>query len=229
LIYQKGSISIHEVDGSEHKLFAQNLSLFAKLFLDTKSVFYDVTTFIYYTLLYQDTPEAAPRVVGFFSKEKLSWDSNNLACICIFPPWQKKGFGQVLMAASYELSKWDKRLGGPEKPLSEMGRRAYMSYWSATIARFISGEVKANTELTVDEMSQATYILPEDLICAMKEMQVLETRGKDGKPVINKAAVARWMTKNKADMLYPIDSTAFIERPPPSHAGEEMDVDQEEE
>jgi GNAT superfamily N-acetyltransferase len=99
------------------QLYTQNLSLFAKLFLDTKSVFYDVTTFLYYLLLYRDPaiPNCKPQVVGFFSKEKLSWDNNNLACILVFPPWQKKGFGQVLMGVSYELGRREGRLGGPEK------------------------------------------------------------------------------------------------------------------
>lgn len=118
------------------QLYAQNLSLFAKLFLDTKSVFYDVTTFLYYVLVAND-PEPAilstpndrslsrvsdaggqtkqKQVVGFFSKEKMSWDNNNLACILVFPPWQKQGLGQILMGASYELSKREGRLGGPEK------------------------------------------------------------------------------------------------------------------
>jgi hypothetical protein len=56
-----------------------------------------------------------PQVVGFFSKEKMSWDNNNLACILVFPPWQQQGLGQILMGASYELSKREGRLGGPEK------------------------------------------------------------------------------------------------------------------
>jgi histone acetyltransferase HTATIP len=55
------------------------------------------------------------QVVGFFSKEKMSWDSNNLACILVFPPWQKQGLGQILMGASYEMSRREERLGGPEK------------------------------------------------------------------------------------------------------------------
>jgi GNAT superfamily N-acetyltransferase len=55
------------------------------------------------------------QVVGFFSKEKMSWDNNNLACILVFPPWQKQGLGQILMGASYEMSKRERRLGGPEK------------------------------------------------------------------------------------------------------------------
>ncbi len=78
-------------------------------------MFYDVTTFLYYLLVYTDPATAQSQVVGFFSKEKMSWDNNNLACILVFPPWQKQGLGQVLMGVSYELSRREKRLGGPER------------------------------------------------------------------------------------------------------------------
>jgi len=144
-VYTKSNYSLYEIDGEKHKLYAQNLSLFAKLFLDTKSVFYDVTTFLYYLLVaHKPVPEipkpsfggeqhgetasatatttdeddvggAQGQVVGFFSKEKMSWDNNNLACILVFPPWQKQGLGQILMGASYEMSRREERLGGPEK------------------------------------------------------------------------------------------------------------------
>jgi histone acetyltransferase HTATIP len=127
-VYMKDNYSLYEVDGEKNKLYAQNLCLFAKLFLDTKSVFYDVTTFLYYMLVANNPTPIIPntgsgedgvgqqgQVVGFFSKEKMSWDNNNLACILVFPPWQKQGLGQILMGASYEMSKREGRLGGPEK------------------------------------------------------------------------------------------------------------------
>jgi histone acetyltransferase HTATIP len=127
-VYTKDNYSIYEIDGEKNKLYAQNLCLFAKLFLDTKSVFYDVTTFLYYLLVAHEPTPNIPntslgedgvgqqgQVVGFFSKEKMSWDNNNLACILVFPPWQKQGLGQILMGASYEMSKREGRLGGPEK------------------------------------------------------------------------------------------------------------------
>jgi hypothetical protein len=130
-IYKQNGYSLYEIDGEKHKLYAQNLSLFAKLFLDTKSVFYDVTTFLYYLLvahnpapsientdLNGDKAGAHGQVVGFFSKEKMSWDNNNLACILVFPPWQKQGLGQILMGASYEMSRREDRPGGPEKRTS---------------------------------------------------------------------------------------------------------------
>jgi MOZ/SAS family len=153
-------------------------------------------------------------VVGFFSKEKLSWDSNNLACICVFPPWQKRGFGQILMAVSYELSKEDGRLGGPEKPLSELGSRAYIHFWSATIARRIM-EQDTKDIVTVKSISEATYILPEDVIATLKDMDIVERRAK-GKTdaVINKAAIVKWMAKNRVDMVGPVDQRFFINQPP---------------
>lgn len=45
----------------------------------------------------------------------MSWDNNNLACILVFPPWQRQGLGRLLMGVSYELSRREGRLGGPEK------------------------------------------------------------------------------------------------------------------
>lgn len=55
------------------------------------------------------------QIVGYFSKEKLSWDNNNLACILVFPPFQNRGCGKKLMAASYFLSKHEGTPGGPER------------------------------------------------------------------------------------------------------------------
>jgi histone acetyltransferase HTATIP len=90
-----------------------------------------VTTFLYYLLVAHNPTPSIPntnlsgdatgehgQVVGFFSKEKMSWDNNNLACILVFPPWQKQGLGQILMGASYEMSRREERLGGPEKRMS---------------------------------------------------------------------------------------------------------------
>ena len=43
--------------------------------------------------------------MGYFSKEKESPDGNNVACILTLPPYQRKGYGKLLIAFSYELSK----------------------------------------------------------------------------------------------------------------------------
>ena len=43
--------------------------------------------------------------LGYFSKEKESSEDYNVACILTLPPYQRKGFGKLLIEFSYILSK----------------------------------------------------------------------------------------------------------------------------
>ncbi|ODA75907.1 hypothetical protein RJ55_08548 [Drechmeria coniospora] len=204
MVQDEGEWSIWEVDGEREGLFCQNLSLFAKLFLDNKSVFFDVTGFNYFLLVYTPPPAAAdgtapsrrpPQITGFFSKEKMSWDNNNLACILVFPPWQRKGLGALLMGASYEISRREGVLGGPEKPISDLGKKGYRRYWSGEIARWLLNvdldqqqqqqQQAGAREMLVDvvDVSQGTWISLEDCLAVLREMGIVQDAGMGpGKP-----------------------------------------------
>ena len=54
-IYRKGTLSIWEADGKVDKLYCQNLCLLAKLFLDHKTLYFDVEPFLFYILCEVDT------------------------------------------------------------------------------------------------------------------------------------------------------------------------------
>ena len=49
-IYRSGALQVWEVDGAKAKIYCQNMCLLAKLFLDHKTLYYDVETFLFYVL-----------------------------------------------------------------------------------------------------------------------------------------------------------------------------------
>ena len=59
--------------------FVQSLCLLSKLFLDHKTLYYDVDPFLFYVMTEVDKKGA--HVVGYFSKEKESPDDHNLAYV----------------------------------------------------------------------------------------------------------------------------------------------------
>ncbi|KAJ3498939.1 hypothetical protein NMY22_g19555 [Coprinellus aureogranulatus] len=69
-IYRDANVSIFEVDGRRNKIYCQNLCLLSKMFLDHKSLFYDVEPFLFYVITELD--DVGYRFVGYFSKEKRS-------------------------------------------------------------------------------------------------------------------------------------------------------------
>lgn len=71
---------------------------------------------------------------------------------------------------------------------------------------------------TLRDVSDATYILLEDIVATLKEMKVLEHRpninkksnsAPDEVPVLNKAKVRRWALENGVGLMPPVDATAF--------------------
>ena len=55
-----------EVDGRDHKVYCQNLCLLAKLFLDHKTLYFDVEPFLFYVMTEYDSTGC--HLIGYFSK-----------------------------------------------------------------------------------------------------------------------------------------------------------------
>lgn len=168
-VYRSGAISIYEADGRVHKLYCQNLCLLAKLFLDHKTLFFDVEAFKFYVLCVVDM--AGAHIVGFFSKEKDSPDCFNVACLLVLPPYQKHGYGRLLIAFSYELSKLEGIVAGPETPLSDLGLLAYRSYWSWVLLQEI---YSSDDEVSITDLSFRTSINESDILDTLNWLNLVK-------------------------------------------------------
>ncbi|CAL9685638.1 unnamed protein product [Knipowitschia caucasica] len=173
-IYRKGTISFFEIDGRKNKTYSQNLCLIAKCFLDHKTLYYDTDPFLFYVMTEYDSKGF--HIVGYFSKEKESTEDYNVACILTLPPYQRRGYGKLLIEFSYELSKVEGKTGTPEKPLSDLGLLSYRSYWSQTILEILMDLKPDNGErpqITINEISEITSVKKEDVISTLQYLNLI--------------------------------------------------------
>jgi len=169
IFVKQGTVSIFEVDGRDNKIYCQNLCLLAKLFLDHKTLYFDVEPFLFYVLCEVD--KFGAHIVGYFSKEKESPDGNNVACILTLPPYQRKGYGKLLIAFSYELSKLENVIGSPEKPLSDLGKLSYRSYWSWVLLEILRD---FRGVLSIKDLSNMTSITQTDIISTLQALNMVK-------------------------------------------------------
>lgn len=207
LIYLHDGLAVYEADGATpgHKLYCQNLCLLAKLFLDHKTIYYDVSPFLFYILCEVDTENHGddgdgddeevltnrhqstmdrqrdlPSVihqhpVGFFSKEKQSADGYNLACIMILPPYQRHGYGRFLMALSYELSRREGKSGTPERPLSDLGLIGYRRFWGRQVL------LALGPGSTVDGLARSLGFTTDDVTDTLNMLGMLKAAAGGGR------------------------------------------------
>ncbi|MES1902312.1 MAG: Histone acetyltransferase kat6b, partial [Paramarteilia canceri] len=127
LIYEEDELKVYEIDGKKERLYCQNLCLMSRSFLDYKTLYNNVETFLFYILLTENSQDKGNtsdsrmnltkfsaneneileknkenlekfQIMGYFSKEKThSAENYNLSCIVIFPPFLRKGHGFFLI------------------------------------------------------------------------------------------------------------------------------------
>ncbi|XP_075614725.1 histone acetyltransferase KAT6B isoform X5 [Balearica regulorum gibbericeps] len=193
-IYRRNDLSVFEVDGNVSKIYCQNLCLLAKLFLDHKTLYYDVEPFLFYVLTKND--EKGCHLVGYFSKEKLCQQKYNVSCIMIMPQYQRQGFGRFLIdfsgcydgahllgeirgsvftsVACYLLSRREGQAGSPEKPLSDLGRLSYLAYWKSVILEYLN--CHHEKQISIKGMSRATGMCPHDIATTLQQHSMIDKR-----------------------------------------------------
>lgn len=105
----------------------------------------------------------------------MSSEGYNLACILTFPQYQQAGYGKFIISLSYELTKLEGKTGSPEKPLSDLGKVSYRSYWTHILMHVLQN-YDTTTNLTITDISNQTGIRSEDLISTLQHLNMIKVR-----------------------------------------------------
>ena len=97
-----------------------------------------------------------------------------LSCILVLPHQQRRGYGKFLIDVAYELARRENRRGSAERPLSIAGRQSFYAYWAGRAAQALA---ELGTSFTLEEFSQLTGIMEEDLLECLKDLGLLRTWG----------------------------------------------------
>ncbi|MCJ1409315.1 Histone acetyltransferase [Ptychographa xylographoides] len=213
-IYRDDYVSFFEIDGRRQRTWCRNLCLLSKLFLDHKTLYYDVDPFLFYCMTTRS--QYGCHLVGYFSKEKESADGYNVACILTLPQYQRKGYGKLLIAFSYELSKREGKLGSPEKPLSDLGLLGYRAYWQETVVGVLLDN-GGKTEASVEEIGALTAMTTADVLHTLQNLNMLRY-AKGGHVVVLTDAVVeqreKMLEKEKVKGKRRIDPERLQWKPP---------------
>lgn len=169
-IYRDDYVSFFEIDGRRQRTWCRNLCLLSKMFLDHKTLYYDVDPFLFYVMTSRD--EKGFHLVGYFSKEKESADGFNVACILTLPQFQRKGYGRLLIQFSYELSAKELKIGSPEKPLSDLGLLSYRQYWTENILKILLEKNTQSETVSIEGLSQELAMTTQDVESTLQALKM---------------------------------------------------------
>jgi hypothetical protein len=79
------------------------------------------------------------------------------------------------------------------------------------VARYILA-LPIRKTVSIKDISENTFILPEDVVAALKEMDVVgHKKQRDGTAVVNKAKVREWVSAQRLNMEPVVDPGSFLE------------------
>ena len=90
----------------------------------------------------------------------------------VLPAVQRGGYGKFLIDFSYTLSQIEGKTGAPEKPLSDLGHKAYVSYWTHIVLNILLEN--KSPRLSIQDIATRTGITCIDIQYVLKSYGILK-------------------------------------------------------
>lgn len=78
---------------------------------------------------------------------------------------------------SYALSILENQPGGPERPLSDLGHKAYVKYWTQRMVKYLLNLDNKMDNITFKQISEETGMRETDVIYILKNQQIYRCDG----------------------------------------------------
>lgn len=86
---------------------------------------------------------------------------------------QRSGYGKLLIEMSYALSMIEEKPGGPERPLSDLGHRTYVNFWTRRIVLILLELEKSEEEITIAIIRDKTGMTEHDILYILEHQKIL--------------------------------------------------------
>ncbi|CAG9119547.1 unnamed protein product [Plutella xylostella] len=144
------------------------------------------------------------------SIEKNSFLNYNVSCILTLPPYQRQGYGRLLIDFSYLLTKVEGKVGSPETPLSDLGLISYRSYWKEALLRRLCSA--PGPALCIRDLSKDLAIASCDIVSTLQERGLMKYW--KGKHIVLKKQEVLEEVSRRAERARCVDAASLRWTPP---------------
>lgn len=232
-IFRHGEMAVYEIDSRVERVFCENLCLLAKLFLDHKTLYYDVQPFLFYIICSCDDQGA--HMVGYFSKEVRArrartahrgWALRSrtrrraaLRRLCSAARAQRisaedYNLACILTLPCYQRKGYgkfmisisyelSKREGKLGTPERPLSDLGLVSYRSYWAQKLLEILAKHKGTISIKELSDMTSFRPEDIIATLQALDLLKYFGGQHSVYVSPKMIEQYV--NKKDNSPPVD------------------------
>ena len=101
----------------------------------------------------------------------------------VMPFCQRSGYGKLLIDMSYALSMIEDKPGGPERPLSDLGHKTYVGYWTRRVIEVLISLHESENEISINTIRERTGMTEQDISYILNHQKIMSKKALNCDPM----------------------------------------------